>query len=108
MKRFDAGAQDEILDYGLKTKIDAIIFYVNLYYLYEAEISFIKKNKGVTHQTKGEKKNTFFGVKIVTLSPKNGRFLLGSLIVRRSPWLDPSSHALVPLYSASLSTINHE
>jgi hypothetical protein len=32
MKRFDAGTQVEILDYGLKTKIDAIVFYVNLYY----------------------------------------------------------------------------
>lgn len=32
MKRFDAGIQNVILDYELTFKIDAIVFYVNLYF----------------------------------------------------------------------------
>jgi len=32
MKRFDAGIQNVILDYELTFKIEAIVFYVNLYF----------------------------------------------------------------------------
>jgi hypothetical protein len=32
MKRFDAGIQNVILDYVLSLKIDAMVFYVNLYF----------------------------------------------------------------------------
>jgi hypothetical protein len=38
MKRFDAGIQNVILDYELKFKIEAIAFYVNLYFYYVTEL----------------------------------------------------------------------